>query len=92
MTKIMIVLMAAMSLVGCMKDPVAVSSTNNPDMVVGKLFTNGNCTIYRFNDGGYLHYYAECGKESTSTSSYYNCGKGCTKSEEIPTGVNYEQH
>lgn len=67
-----------MLLIGCSKDPISSETTDNNEITVDKLFTNDGCTIYRFTDGGKLHYYARCEKSvDTISTNYESCGKGC---------------
>lgn len=55
---------------------------NNPTARVDSLFTHGRCTVYRFDDGGYSHYYADCGaSNSVEESKRVSCGKACTRLE-----------
>lgn len=68
-------LMALVVLVGCAKDPIATSSTNNAQIQVSMLFQHDRCTIYRFEDEWYLHYYAVCGDKQASVESYIQSGK-----------------
>lgn len=51
-------------LAGCSSPGVSVSQTDNKNFNVEKLFTNDNCAIYRFFDGGDAIYYADCHGES----------------------------
>jgi hypothetical protein len=50
---------------GCDHKPVAVHETNNAKIQVEEMFTVDGCTVYRFDDGSYSHYFARC-RESTS--------------------------
>jgi hypothetical protein len=72
----------ALILAGCTNDPVSTARTDNNQVPVDKLFTHEGCTVYRFFDGGRNHYYSDC---RGSTMSHFNCGKGCTRDEEVPT-------
>ena len=51
---------AAIALVGCARDPVETSRTDNPGIVVEKLFEHEGCTMYRFQDAGNYVYYSDC--------------------------------
>lgn len=61
--------------------PIATTPTNNAAIPVDKLFTHEGCTVYRFRDAGYSHYYAKCAGGTASTDTAYSetCGKGCSK-------------
>lgn len=73
-------------LAACQKDAVSVSRTDNADIQVEELFTHNGCTVSRFQDSGYSHYFADCRGTLTSTHSEY-CGKGCQRTvhDETPT-------
>lgn len=66
---------------GCMSKgtPVNVSGAKD-DFEVTRLFEKDGITVYRFEDGGYYHYFASSGE--TMTDIYY--GK-TRKQESIPT-------
>ncbi len=77
-------LLALALLAGCnTEDPVSTNQTDNVKFRVDKLFTNEGCTIYRFTDGGYDHYYANC--PGATAMEDHGCGKGCTRHEGVPT-------
>lgn len=44
-------------LLGCDQDPVAVGSSNNPNVKVDELFTHKECTVYRASLDGRHHYF-----------------------------------
>lgn len=73
---------ACLVLTGCAKDPIAISQTDNFDIKLDKLFTHDGCNIYRFEDGGRDHYYADC---RGNVSDIRSCGKGCTTTEDTVT-------
>lgn len=52
------------------------------DYQVVELFTKDGCTVYKFRDNGDRHYFTNC---NGSTSTQQDCGKHCTKEEEIST-------
>lgn len=82
-------------LLGCENDPVSVNSTTNPDVPVALLFENEGCKVYRFNDSGRNHYYANCEySSSVMETQTEHCGKGCqtTYSYETPTRYRGRQH
>ncbi len=70
------------------KKPVASTPTNNPNIAVETLFTHDGCTVFRFFDSFY-HYYARCdgAPPSATTISSVECGRGCTREDEIKTDV-----
>jgi hypothetical protein len=82
--------------VGCFASPVAVNSTNNPNIDVELLFEHDGCKVYRFNDHSY-HYFARCDgpsappsssapqRPTASTSDTRSCGKNCAFEETIVT-------
>lgn len=61
--------LAILFLAGCAVDPVSTDSTQSNGLrvvVIGK--DAEGCTIKRFSDGGYYHYYVTgCGPSLTST-------------------------
>ena len=46
-------------LLGCSKDPVSSTSTNNPDVTLSLLFEHDGVKVYRFYDGGHAVYYTD---------------------------------
>lgn len=81
-----LLLLAILFLSACDKTPVSTHATDNTEVPVSKLFTHEDCTVYRFEDGGYNHYYVKCGDvRSAMTMEMYSCGKGCVSEREIPT-------
>jgi hypothetical protein len=71
-------------IVGCTKDPVSTTYTNNPEVPVSVLFEYDGCKMYRFADDGRHHYYAKCenAKVQTENSHTESCGKNCTRTVE----------
>jgi hypothetical protein len=68
----------------CVNEPIASSPSTNRDVNVDVLFTHDGCTVYRFRDGSYYHYYVRCrGEPSVVTLSCR--GKGCVDDDSIPT-------
>jgi len=51
---------AALALSGCARDAVETSRTDNPGLLVEKLFEHEGCTMYRFQDAGSYVYYSNC--------------------------------
>jgi hypothetical protein len=49
----------AFVLLGCEKDPIGKSSTNNPDVTVSLLFEHEGVKVYRFYDNGHAVYYTD---------------------------------
>ena len=54
-----VVLLIAIGLSGCYRDPISVSLTENREFDVEKLFTHRGCTVYRFFDNG-PKYFTDC--------------------------------
>jgi hypothetical protein len=65
------------------KEPISISTTDNQNIAVDKLFTHDGCIIYRFRDRGYNHYFTKCEKADSRTESMQGCGKNCIRAEEI---------
>lgn len=64
-------------LTGCDNPAIETTATDNAKINVDKLFTNDGCTVYRFYDNDYDHYYANCypgmfGRHSNGKSSIEN--------------------
>ena len=80
-------ILAALLLASCADTtPVETKGTDNPNLAVSRMFTTDGCTVYRFYDTGYPHYFANC-RGSTMTDYTKTCGKGCTTTfhDDIPT-------
>ncbi len=71
-------------LTGCANAPVSSGSSNNPQVPVDLLFTHDGCSVYRFSDEGYLHYYAVCGSQSVTMSQQVRSGK-TSRPDSLPT-------
>lgn len=90
-TKLGLLAMAAIAavamLTACERSPVSTSVTNNPEVPVSYLFEHEGCRVYRFHDGGYRHYFVNCGgTASTSSLSSRPCGKStCQQVNSIHT-------
>lgn len=74
-----LILFTCLFLLGCEKQEKFIDSTNNKEFQVSYLFTYDSCKMYRFHDGGHLHYFTKCGE----TISQQNCGKNCVRDETI---------
>ncbi|WLW63637.1 hypothetical protein RA224_09500 [Achromobacter aegrifaciens] len=72
----LVMIMAALALVGCSKDPVSVSGTDNREIQVDELFTHRGVTIYRFSDGNRRVYFSSIAGDVTAKHTE-NCGKDC---------------
>jgi hypothetical protein len=79
-----VVILMVVLITGCSRPAVETKATNNPNVPVSKLFDHEGCAVYRFDDGGRTHYYANCG-QTVSTATTYSCGKACVTNEEIST-------
>lgn len=77
--------MIILLLVACYKEPVDRKATDNPEVPVEKLFTQDGCAVYRFEDGGRMHYFAKCENATATAMSTESCGKNCIRDVEIPT-------
>lgn len=78
-TKIAVILIAAVGLFGCQKQPEV--STHQGNFNVEKLFTHEGCTVYRFYDDRTV-YYTNCQGQA---NTQYSCGKNCTTNTETTT-------
>jgi hypothetical protein len=68
-------LFLALILVGCAKDPIYKTATDNPEMAVSLLFTHDGCKVYRFYDSRRV-YFSDCrGSVSHETQTHTNTGK-----------------
>lgn len=76
------------ALVGCGKEPTKILSTDNDEFKVAQLFTIGDCTVYRFNDGRSI-YFSDC-RGSVSSQERYVCGH-TGKNNTIPVYC-YREH
>ena len=65
--------------IGCVKDGIQTSKTNNSQIEVQLLFEHDGCKVYRFIDED-RRYFTNC-KGSTSWSEY--CGKNCVKEQGV---------
>lgn len=55
----------------------------NPTMI----YQVDGCSIYRFYDEGYCHYFVKCVDGNTSTLARIHYGKGQSRPEEITTTI-----
>lgn len=76
------VLLLAAALTGCSREAEQ-SARAGRDFQVDTLFTHESCTVYRFHDGGYAHYFTNC-TGSTVYEQYY--GKGQRRPDGISGG------
>lgn len=79
-----ILIIAALALAGCMKDPVASASTDNAQIRVDELLTHNGVTVYRFVDNGRPVYFTSPPSDVASSHAEY-CGKGCLRSVDTQT-------
>lgn len=84
------ILVAALLLTACYKDPVSSSSTNNPSVTVALLFEHEGCRVYRFSDAGRAHYYVKCSNSCAVREGRYTDddgrGNGHVEYADVPTG------
>jgi hypothetical protein len=71
-------------LTGCTNEPLNRQKTDNNEIVVDTLFTKDGCTVYRFYDSRSV-YFVKCNSGEAQTQSYYSCGKGCVKHDNVMT-------
>jgi hypothetical protein len=69
MKKIFILALATLTILGCSKDPISVSESNNKDIQVELLFEYEGCKMFRFKDGDNDHYFTKCINASSQTIS-----------------------
>jgi hypothetical protein len=67
-------ILAALALAGCSKDPVSTARTNNADVPVSLLFEHNGIKVYRFNDAGRHVYYTDA-RGATQWSETHTNGK-----------------
>lgn len=79
MMKFILLLLSIVTLVACGKSSEKTELIR--DFKVETLFTHEGCTVYRFYDDRRV-YFTNC---QGSTQSSYNCGKGCSGTDNIPT-------
>jgi hypothetical protein len=73
-------------LVGCAGEPEQTTPVSK-DFKVDRLFTHEGCTVYRFEDAGYLRYFTNC-QGGTSWDTRNANGKTVhIHKHEIPTEV-----
>jgi hypothetical protein len=75
-------------LVACYSDPQEKQQSSNAGFTVDVLFDVEGCRVYRFGDGGRVHYFARCNGGTLTTGTRSEpCGKNCTRdvTDELPT-------
>lgn len=65
MKKLLVILISAVLLTGCVKSPLS-SSKEGKDFIVEFLFEKDGIKVYRFRDAGHAHYFTSKG-ETIST-------------------------
>ena len=50
-------------LTSCTVDPISTKETGNKGLTVDVIGHVDDCSIYRFHDGGYDHYFVRCGQQ-----------------------------
>lgn len=76
-----LLLLAALLLCGCTKEPDVVQQGAN-GFSAGRIGQIDGCNVWRFEDGAWDHYAVICptGRHA-SVQSYVPCGKNCTRPE-----------
>jgi hypothetical protein len=59
----------ALLLAGCNVTSRTYVSTSNPEVPLMVVFVHDGCTMYRFNDGGSIRYFAHCKDGSAEVGS-----------------------
>lgn len=78
--KLPALMLIALAVAACGKEPVARSKTDNSRVEVETLFGHDGCTVYRFHDYGRAVYFARCAESTTASLSHHeSCGKGCRR-------------
>jgi hypothetical protein len=73
-------------LLGCNHSAEKTLQSSNPGFEIQIIGKADGCIIYRFWDGGNVHYFVRCqGASDVSTTDLRNCGKNCWHLEEIQT-------
>ena len=67
----------------CGKGALTTVATNNTEFKVDHIFDVDGCRIYRFVDGGYYHYFANC--PGSTVTGLQSCGKNCWRHDDVPT-------
>lgn len=81
-----IALLAVLTIVtGCAKSPTGETAYKG-DFAVSKLFTQDECTVYRFSDAGRFVYFTKCeGVATSSAIPIQSCGKNCSRADSNET-------
>lgn len=90
--ELVLVLLPLMLLTGCAKSPISTQRTDNPAVQSSLLATIDGCRVWRFEDGGRLHYFARCADGSRGIELTYSesCGKNCTR--QVDASIIAERH
>jgi hypothetical protein len=81
-----LLLLFTLVLAGCAGEPEQSISVSK-DFKVDRLFTHEGCTVYRFEDGGYLRYFTNCHGGTSWSTTHHNGKTTYTTKHEIPTEV-----
>lgn len=69
-----VLFVAVLCIFSCLKHPLRVENSSNPNLKVELLLEHDDCKIYRFMDSNWV-YFTKCGE----TSNLVSCGKNCTR-------------
>lgn len=73
-------------LFGCNSKSISSQQTDNPEIVVEKLFTKDGCTVYRFLDGRRVYYVTCNSSEQPQIANWSeSCGKNCVRDIQVTT-------
>ena len=79
----LVVALSCLILAACSEPAESTSTSSNPNVLVEKLLTVDDCTVYRFQDAGYNRYFSNCKSGHSEVTYQLNCGKNCSRPETI---------
>ena len=79
----LVVALSCLILAACSEPAESTASSSNPNVSVEKLLTVDDCTVYRFQDGGYNRYFSSCKSGRSEATYQLTCGKNCSRQETI---------
>jgi hypothetical protein len=81
--KILAALALVLAVSSCTAMAEGYANSSNREVKVEKLTEVEGCVVYRFDDGGFTHYFTRCPTAPTVTDSTQSCGKNCHRIESI---------